>query len=325
MRAVRTLVMSSQLSSAAQWSTAQKAVQKLVPPLTFDSRKGQNGRIGVLGGSYEYTGAPYYAASAALQAGADLAYVFCADGAAPAIKSYSPELIVLPCYKTAMLHDREAVAKAMQEVRPWLGRLDCCVIGPGLGRDAGVLEGVAALLACEEVRCAIVDADGKEAPYLARKGAVDVFLGNLACVEDDAAAARDVARLLMRLVEDGIAELVRRLEQTGDARAAKLLAALAADGALAAEIARRGDEHEDIASCASCHEGGETDGLSPERADTPRIAGQDGYWIVNWLEMYRDGPVPETPRAHLMQAAAERLSDDNIADLAAYYASLGAE
>ena len=90
------------------------------------------------------------------------------------------------------------------------------------------------------VLSAIVDADGKEAPYLARKGAVDVFLGNLACVEDDAAAARDVARLLMRLVEDGIAELVRRLEQTGDARAAKLLAALAADGALAAEIARRG-------------------------------------------------------------------------------------
>lgn len=97
------------------------------------------------------------------------------------------------------------------------------------------------------------------------------------------------------------------------------------DAARGAEIARRGDEHEDIASCASCHEGGGPDGLSPERADTPRIAGQDGYWIVNWLEMYRDGPVPETPRAHLMQAAAERLSDDNIADLAAYYASLGAE
>lgn len=90
------------------------------------------------------------------------------------------------------------------------------------------------------VLSAIVDADGKEATYLARKSAVDVFLGKLACVEDDAAAARDVARLLMRLVEGGIAELVRRLEQTGDARAAKLLAALAADGALAAEIARRG-------------------------------------------------------------------------------------
>ena len=44
---------SQQLSSAVQWSTAQKAVQRLVPPLSFDSRKGQNGRIGVLGGSYE--------------------------------------------------------------------------------------------------------------------------------------------------------------------------------------------------------------------------------------------------------------------------------
>ena len=83
MRHVRTtlLMASQQLSSAVQWSTAQKAVQRLVPPLSFDSRKGQNGRIGVLGGSYEYTGAPYYAAQSALQAGADLAYVFCADGA----------------------------------------------------------------------------------------------------------------------------------------------------------------------------------------------------------------------------------------------------
>ena len=74
MRHVRSalLMASQQLSSAVQWSTAQKAVQRLVPPLSFDSRKGQNGRIGVLGGSYEYTGAPYYAAQSALQAGADV-------------------------------------------------------------------------------------------------------------------------------------------------------------------------------------------------------------------------------------------------------------
>ncbi len=42
MRHVRTtlLMASQQLSSAVQWSTAQKAVQRLVPPLSFDSRKG---------------------------------------------------------------------------------------------------------------------------------------------------------------------------------------------------------------------------------------------------------------------------------------------
>lgn len=90
-------------------------------------------------------------------------------------------------------------------------------------------------------------------------------------------------------------------------------------------LATQGDEHEDIASCASCHEGAGADGLSPKRADTPRIAGQDGYWLVNWLQMYRDGPVPRTPRAHLMQAAARHLTDEDIADLAAYYARAAAE
>ncbi|GGG84887.1 cytochrome c [Salipiger pallidus] len=89
-----------------------------------------------------------------------------------------------------------------------------------------------------------------------------------------------------------------------------------------AELAQRGDEHADLASCASCHEGGGDDGLAPRRDDTPRIAGQDGYWIYNWLKMYRDGPVPTTPRAHLMEAAAKPLTDEDIADIAAYYARL---
>ena len=75
------------------------------------------------------------------------------------------------------------------------------------------------------------------------------------------------------------------------------------------------DKHDDIASCLSCHGDGEE---RPKRADTPRIAGQDGYWLVNWLHMYRDGPVPKTPRAHLMAAAARNLSDTDILDLAAY-------
>ena len=83
MRHVRTtLLMASQHLSSAAVVHGQKAVQRLVPPLSFDSRKGQNGRIGVLGGSYEYTGAPYYAAQSALQAARTSRTCFCADGAA---------------------------------------------------------------------------------------------------------------------------------------------------------------------------------------------------------------------------------------------------
>ena len=62
-----------------------------------DLKKGDCGRVGVLGGCFQYTGAPYYAGISALYAGADLVHIFCTEKAGTAIKSYSPELIVHPC------------------------------------------------------------------------------------------------------------------------------------------------------------------------------------------------------------------------------------
>ena len=74
------------------------AMTRCVLPLSADSHKGSSGRVGVLGGSARYTGAPYYAAMAALKAGSDLAFVFCAQEASLPIKCYSPELMVAPVY-----------------------------------------------------------------------------------------------------------------------------------------------------------------------------------------------------------------------------------
>ncbi|KAI3681610.1 hypothetical protein L6452_36410 [Arctium lappa] len=54
------------------------------------------GRIAVIGGCREYTGAPYFSAISALKIGADLSHVFCTKDVAPVIKGYSPELIVHP-------------------------------------------------------------------------------------------------------------------------------------------------------------------------------------------------------------------------------------
>jgi ATP-dependent NAD(P)H-hydrate dehydratase len=56
--------------------------------------KGNSGKVAVIGGSAEYTGAPYYAAVAALRTGSDLAHVFCPQEALIPIKCYSPEIIV---------------------------------------------------------------------------------------------------------------------------------------------------------------------------------------------------------------------------------------
>jgi len=79
----------------------REALDKCVPPLTPQGHKGSSGRVGILGGSARYTGAPYYASMAALNVGADLAFCFCAEEASIPIKSYSPELMVAPIYNAA--------------------------------------------------------------------------------------------------------------------------------------------------------------------------------------------------------------------------------
>ncbi|KAL3183658.1 hypothetical protein MRX96_033756 [Rhipicephalus microplus] len=81
-------------------SAEQRLVCAIIPPLCSERHKGQAGRIGILGGSVDFTGAPYFAGMAALRTGADLAYVLCPSSAAPAIKSYGPELMVMPFPET---------------------------------------------------------------------------------------------------------------------------------------------------------------------------------------------------------------------------------
>nr|XP_974937.2 PREDICTED: ATP-dependent (S)-NAD(P)H-hydrate dehydratase [Tribolium castaneum] len=127
--------------------------KQLAPPLTNDKHKGQAGRIGVFGGSLEYTGAPYFAAIASLKVGADLSHVFCAREAAPVIKSYSPELIVHP------LLDAPGAAA---QIEPWLDRLHVVLIGPGLGREASTFKVIDEVVEMCKVRKKplVIDADG---------------------------------------------------------------------------------------------------------------------------------------------------------------------
>jgi ATP-dependent NAD(P)H-hydrate dehydratase len=106
-------------------------VKTLVPQLNSKLVKGNSGRIGVVGGSLEYTGAPYFSAISALKTGADLCHVICTPEAATVIKTYSPELIVHP-----LLKSREQLST----IEKLLNRIDVLVIGPGLGRDSTILE-----------------------------------------------------------------------------------------------------------------------------------------------------------------------------------------
>jgi hypothetical protein len=80
------------------WEDVAPLVQSVVPPLSSFDHKGSMGRIGVIGGSIEHCGAPYYAAISAIKLGSDLAWVYCSQAAAVPVKAYSPELIVIPFY-----------------------------------------------------------------------------------------------------------------------------------------------------------------------------------------------------------------------------------
>jgi len=82
-------------------AVSPQQLRVLVPPLVATSYKGSSGKVGVVGGCFEYTGAPFYAALTALKLGADLSHVFCDEAAAVPIKSYSPELIVHGCLRGA--------------------------------------------------------------------------------------------------------------------------------------------------------------------------------------------------------------------------------
>ncbi|XP_064914611.1 ATP-dependent (S)-NAD(P)H-hydrate dehydratase isoform X1 [Columba livia] len=128
-------------------------VRNVIPPLTGKKHKGQDGRIGIVGGCQEYTGAPYFAAITALKVGADLSHVFCTKDAATVIKSYSPELIVHPVLDSP---------NAVHEVEKWLPRLHSVVIGPGLGRDEVLLENAKGIIEKSKVKGIpiIIDADG---------------------------------------------------------------------------------------------------------------------------------------------------------------------
>ncbi|XP_038056666.1 ATP-dependent (S)-NAD(P)H-hydrate dehydratase-like [Patiria miniata] len=112
-------------------------VKSVIPPLERSKYKGQDGRLATIGGCKEYTGAPYFAAMAALKTGCDLSHVFCAKEAAPVIKSYSPELIVHP-----VLDSDDGV----EETCAWLPRMHTLIIGPGLGRDQALLKNVLAVI-----------------------------------------------------------------------------------------------------------------------------------------------------------------------------------
>jgi len=124
---------------------------------------GQLGRVAVIGGSEDYTGAPYFSAMASAKLGADMSHVICEPGAGAVIKTYSPNLMVHPYMRQQKnFGEKETIDSISDEVVAMLDRLHVVVIGPGLGRDPAMQETCARVIteAKKKGVAFVLDADG---------------------------------------------------------------------------------------------------------------------------------------------------------------------
>ena len=102
-------------------------IKKFIPARKSSSRKGDNGIVLVVGGSYIYHGAPILSSIAALRSGTDLVYTSVPKINVSATRSISPNLIVIP------LVDQKLTKGAVRKLLGAVPRnLDSATIGMGL-------------------------------------------------------------------------------------------------------------------------------------------------------------------------------------------------
>lgn len=119
-----------------------------------ESHKGDNGYVGVIAGSRDYTGAPALVAEAALRAGCDLTKILTSESSRDVVASFSENLVV-DSYSGDYFGG--GAIDASQELGEWS---DAVALGPGLGGDAEH-EAVEEFVSVAEVPL-VIDADAVE-------------------------------------------------------------------------------------------------------------------------------------------------------------------
>jgi hydroxyethylthiazole kinase-like uncharacterized protein yjeF len=134
-------------------------VQKITRPRSPTARKGDSGRVLVIGGSEVFSGAPALVASAAYRAGTDLVHIAAPTKTAYAISSMSADLI------TIKLDGDHLNPRNVSSLAPYLDKSTAVAIGPGLGLHKDTKEFVREMVKSVEERKIplLLDADGLKA------------------------------------------------------------------------------------------------------------------------------------------------------------------
>ena len=108
-------------------SLSSSVVKKFIPSRKSNSRKGDNGKVLVVGGSYMYHGAPVLSSLAALRSGSDLVYTAVPKVNVQSTRSLSSDFIIIPMADSKLT--RGTVNKLLGQVPQ---DLDSATIGMGL-------------------------------------------------------------------------------------------------------------------------------------------------------------------------------------------------
>ncbi len=160
-----------------------------------DSHKGENGKVGVIGGSVVFTGAPALSGQGALRSGADLVKILTSDEVKDTVACFSENLIV-EGYDSDYFGE-ESVEKA-ERLDDWA---DCIVVGPGLGdvdRDVLIdfLEGAESTLVIDaDAISAAVQSDVSDAVFTPHGGEAEIMREKFGTIEEFIGSREDVAVL----------------------------------------------------------------------------------------------------------------------------------
>jgi NAD(P)H-hydrate epimerase len=128
-------------------------------PRASQSKKGDFGRILVIGGSNVFSGAPALSGMAALRTGSDLVSVAVPESVVTAVRSYSPNLMV-ESFGTQILNP-----DSIEDIMLMVDGKDAVALGPGLGLEPQTRLAVLALV--ESIskigKPLVIDADGLKA------------------------------------------------------------------------------------------------------------------------------------------------------------------
>ena len=121
---------------------------KLFPNFDPDKRKGQNGKVAIIGGG-AYAGAPSIAGMGAYRAGVDLVHIFVPENNYNQVSSFAPELII------HKLEGEFIDASLIEKLE--LHEFDSMVIGPGMGKNSESLRAVTEII--NKFDNLVIDAD----------------------------------------------------------------------------------------------------------------------------------------------------------------------